>query len=273
MSVSLPSHWTLRVFTTEIRRILAYRVDFWLQFVFSLFAHVAGAWFLWRAVFDAQGVETLQGYSLHALMLYYVMVPLITRMVFGPGLGTIAQEIYDGSLNRYLVYPTGFFTYKYVQFLANALVFMLQLIFACALFVLFTGIPDDITLSARSLLMGTTAVAVAGLLAFTLSSAIEMIAFWADNVWSLLVMVRFCVGLLGGAMIPLAFFPSTVRPLLNVLPFSSLTSFPITCFLGNVSLQHWAAGLLRGAGWSGACTLLCLLVWRRGRYRYTGVGI
>ncbi len=265
--------WFFQVFSTEIRKTIAYRFDFWLQFVMSVLANVGVAYFLWKAIFDYKGVDSMRGYSFAGLMLYYVMVPLISRMIQGPGLGMIAHEIYDGSLTRYLIFPVSFFSYKYIQYFAHTVIYFLQLILAVTLFILIFRLPVDVHLSVPSILMGAVVVLCAGFMTFTLSALIEMIAFWADNVWGLLVMIRFAVSLLGGAMIPLSFFPGTLERILHLLPFSYIASFPINTFLGKTTFHEWTTGIVVIFFWSTTFFALSRVVWHRGKYRYTGVGI
>lgn len=266
-------NWVKQVFSIEIRKAIAYRTDFWLQFIMSVFANVATAYFLWKAIFTYNKTSMMRGYSFSGLMLYYFMVPIISRMVNGPGLGMIAHEIYDGSLTRYLIYPISFFKYKYTQYLANTVIFFLQLILGIILFALLFGIPSDILFTPATFLMGIIAVFAAGLLAFSISTLLEMVAFWAENVWSLLIMVRFAVGLLGGAMIPIAFFPERIQTILNYLPFRYLAAFPINSFIGKVQFNQWQVGMLIILFWSTICTALAIFVWNKGKYKYTGVGI
>jgi ABC-2 type transport system permease protein len=265
--------WTTQVYLSEIRKVLAYRFDFWVQLVFSIFAHLGTAYFLWRAVFDYRDAETLRGYSLLGLMFYHLMLPSISRMIYGPGLGNVAHEIYDGSLNRYLVYPVSFFGFKYAQYLANATVFAVQFVLTIAVFAAIFGVPVDVHFSPATVAMGFGAILLAGLMAFALSTAVEMVAFWADNVWSLLVMIRFSVSLLGGAMIPLAFFPERLRQILHYLPFSTLAALPIESFLGKVTFAQWLTRMGVGGVWAALFVLASQMVWNRGKYRYTGVGI
>ncbi len=265
--------WIKQVFSIEIRKAIAYRTDFWLQFIMSVFANVATAFFLWKAIFTYNNATTMRGYSFSGLMLYYFMVPVISRMINGPGLGMIAHEIYDGSLTRYLIYPISFFKYKYTQYLANTVIFFLQLVIGIILFALLFEIPADVILSPSSFFLGITAVLAAGLLAFSISTLLEMVAFWADNVWSLLIMVRFAVGLVGGAMVPIVFFPEKIQTILNYLPFRYLAAFPINCFIGKISFLQWQQGMLTILFWSLFCTTFAVIVWNRGKYKYTGVGI
>ena len=50
-------------------------------------------------------------------MLYYLLVPLIARMIRGEESRFLSDDIYEGGLTRYLVYPLSFLQYKYVSLL------------------------------------------------------------------------------------------------------------------------------------------------------------
>jgi len=266
------NRWLGEIFRGEIRRILAYRADFWVQYLVNIIAHIGVAFYLWKAVFTANGVTTMQGYSFSGMMLYYLLVPLLGRVIFGSELGAIGREIYDGSLTRYLIYPVNYFLYKIMQYLAHSLIYSIQLVTALLLFVVLFGLPPEITLSAIMILIIPTLFAAA-MLNFAITTTLELFAFWADNIWSLLVIVRFSVGLLGGGLIPLAFFPNQAQEILNKLPFVYLTAFPADLLMGRISLSSWCEGMVILSLWTAIFFVLAYKVWKVGIRRYTGVGI
>lgn len=268
----MPKRWLFEVFRSEIRKVFAYRADFWIQYLFNIAAHIGVAYFLWKAIFEANGVTEMRGYSFTGLMLYYLLVPLISRIIFGSELGAIGREIYDGSLTRYLIYPVNFFQYKLMQYLAHSLIYFIQMGVGLTAFVLLFGVPGDVNFSAISLLVIPT-LFLSALLNFTITLTLELFAFWADNVWTLLVMVRFSVGLLGGGMLPLAFFPEWGETILRKLPFVYLTAFPADLIMGKLSLIDWAQGSVITVIWTLIFAFAATRVWRAGSYKYTGVGI
>ncbi len=261
------------VFTMELRRILSYRVDFWIQFLGSIAAQLGVAYFLWRAIFDQRDIERIGEFSFPGLMLYYLLAPLIGRTIRGAEMGSISEEIYEGTLTRYLIYPVSFFRYKFASHLAYTSLFLAQAGAAMLLFGIFFGFPDDFVFSPTSLFVAIVSCVLATYLYFALIASIESVAFWADNVWSLVVIVRFATGLFGGAMIPLSLFPSWAQELLVFMPFAYFISFPVRTVLGLNAPEAWIRGLLVLIGWSCAATLVLGVVWNRGKYRYTGVGI
>ncbi len=261
-----------QIFSMEIRRALAYRTDFWISFFAGTAAQFAVAWYLWKSVFDYKGIDSIGGFSFGSLMIYYLLAPIVGRTVFGGNLGDIASEIYQGSLTRYLIYPVSFIYYKLIVHLANTFILLLQLILVIGA-TSFLVPSFTYSIGWSHILQGTITIAAAATLYFILSGSIQLIAFWADQIWSLSAILRFITGLLGGSLIPLSLFPDGLQPLLRLLPFSCFVHLPLQCFLGNVSLKEWCEGLAVMAVWGIVCGAVYAVLWRRGMLRYSGVGI
>lgn len=264
----------IQVFSIEARKLMSYRADFWITAVVSFFAQLGVAWFLWDAIFAFSEEKTIGGYGFDSMVLYYVLVIVVSRLVRAQQLETdIAQDIYDGSLSRYLVFPTDYVGFKYAQFLGNAVPSIVQLVLLVGLYALILPTPDDVSVTAGSVVMACGSVAVANLLFYGLTVPFQLVAFWADNVWSLGVMLRFVTAFLGGAMIPLNLFPEWSQRVLEFLPFQYLFYFPVVTALGKVTPGEWALGIAVSLAWWLVIVAVSKLVWRRGMLAYTGVGI
>jgi ABC-2 type transport system permease protein len=263
----------LQVLSIELRRAMTYRFEFWFRFLGVLFANVAIAYYLWKAIFAQTGAAEIQGYTFPAMVLYYVLVPLTQNITRSHEASFISNEIYTGTLTRYLVFPMSFFVYKYASTLANALIGLIQLGVVLALYAFFAGIPPELHLTPASVATGVAAALLASVLNFYVVSCLEMIAFWADNIWSLNVMLMFMIRLCGGAMLPLALFPEFIQRVLPWTPFPYLISFPILTLMGRVAPAEWAAGMGTVCVWILAFAAVQQIVWKRGSLHYSGVGI
>jgi ABC-2 type transport system permease protein len=260
-------------FSLELRKLLSYRADFWVHQFGTLLAEVALAYFLWKAMFAAQGVTEMGGYGFRGMMLYYLLVPLVARMVRGEEQRFLSDDIYEGGLTRYLVYPLSFLQYKYVSLLVLSFVSVCQLGIALLVFGAAFGFPPEIHLSAVSLAMGLGTAAAASLLHFFMAGSLEMASFWVDSVWNLMAMMRMTLTLLGGGLIPLTLFPAWAQRSLGYLPFGSIISFPIRCFLGQVSGLEWLRGMAVIFVWMLVFGFVARLAWSRGTRQYSGVGL
>jgi ABC-2 type transport system permease protein len=262
------------VASLEVRRSLTYRADFWVQALLTFLVEIALAWFLWRGVFDAAGTATIGGYTFAEAVRYTLLAALAAKVIRGTGLeGAIAQEIYDGSLSRYRMYPASYFAFKYAQHVGGLLPALVQLVAFGGAWMAIGGPGGFADVSLGSALRALAALALANLLHFTITWPIQGVAFWAENVWSLLVALRFVGGLLGGLLLPLAVFPDAWRPLLDVLPFRFAFAFPVEVFTGRVGAGGWAIGCAIALVWVLAFRALGAWVWRRGSLVYSGAGM
>jgi len=265
--------WVRHVLILELKKIFSYRVVFWVQFFAGTGCELAVAYFVWKAVYEVTGRSEISGFTFHGLVLYSLFASFSAKISRGTDRGYISQEIYDGGLTRYLLYPLPFFPYKYVTHIAQQIMGTVQLLIATPLLLYVVGDFGGQNLTLGSFVAGVLTCFLVGYLHFLMTSALELVAFWQDVVWNILVMLRFCVGLLGGGMIPLAFFPSWAQRLIQFTPFPLLVSFPTRTFLGQVSLQEWTLSLGLLLGWSMIFTLLVNWIWLRGVKQYSGVGV
>jgi ABC-2 type transport system permease protein len=265
--------WVPYVFSIELKKVFSYRVAFWVQFFMGTGTEIVVAYLVWKAVFSAAGVTEMQGFTFHGLVLYNLFSSFAVKITKGSERGYIAQEIYDGGLTRYLLYPLPFFPYKYVTHVAQQMFAIVQLLMTLGIFALVINDRGGQHVTAGSLGAGIVTCIFAGYLHFLISSCLELVAFWQDVIWNIMVMLRFCMSLLGGAMIPLAFFPEWGRKLVLLTPFPSIISFPVRTFLGQVGPDEWLHNIGLLAAWALAFTLLLMWIWQRGSKRYSGVGI
>lgn len=262
-------NWPLTVLSNELRKILSYRIEFWVNFLGQTLVSITVAYFLWTAIFAENQTDVMNGFTLPKMMMYYLVAPLVFRSLQGESIGYISTEIYEGGLNKYLIYPISFIFYKKITYFTHSSFYLCQLLIV-ALICKLTFYPN---IAFGLLIACLLATLISGLVYFAMSSILEMIAFWADNIWSLSVMLRLIVSSLGGAMIPLAFFPDWATKLLDFTPFPYMVNFPIAVFFGEISFQAFIQNSCILLLWYCFFMLIGRLVWNRAQLQYSGVGI
>jgi len=265
--------WIRSVFTLELRQIITYRADFWVNFVGSSAISFIIAYYLWNAIYNSLDTTTLRGFTMDDMILYYLIAPQIMRAQQGSGIGTISREIYDGSLNKYLLYPLNIFHYKIVVFFAHTSFYLLQFGLILIGYKFFIGLETPLPFGFLNFLTFLIVLYFCALLYFAMSSLCELSSFWADNIWSLSVIIRFSTSFLGGALIPLTFFPEWANTILNYTPFPYLITFPINILMKELPLITIFENLAILILWTLFFFMIGKLVWHRGKFKYTGVGI
>jgi ABC-2 type transport system permease protein len=263
----------LHVLSVELRAQVSYRADFWINALAGFLAEFGVTWFVWAAVFHESGKSVIGGYTFEGMVLYFLAVVLLGKLVSGREFeGAICSDIYDGSLNRYLVFPASYSAFKYAQRIGHLGIAFVQFVLFGIVTLVVLDLPQG-GVTAATVAMAAVATVAANLLYFLYDNLVQYIAFWADNVWSLDVAKRWLVMILGGYMLPLSVFPDPARRLLEVLPFRFFFDFPARVFLGEIPFVTWVQGLALMGIWGIVAWVLGRLLWRRGQLQYTGVGI
>ncbi|NJN14572.1 MAG: ATP-binding cassette domain-containing protein [Planctomycetes bacterium] len=263
-----------RVMSLQARTHMSYRLDFWIQAVVGFVGHFALAWFLWGAMFRESGRTEIAGYDFTGMIFYYLSVLLLGKLVAGREFESgISGDIYQGTLTRYLLFPARYLPFKYAQHLGSMARRRCRSSSSAASSPWRWICPPACSPGPLRLARMGAALLLGNLLHFLLSYCIQLVAFWADNVWSLEVGKRFIITLLGGFTVPLAVFPDAFQGALQALPFRFLFDFPVRVMLGQIGPWEWMAGMAAGSLWCIAFWLLSRWLWWRGQLQYTGVGI
>ncbi len=263
--------WWPYLVASEIRKILAFRSDFWITFLGQALIQILIARALWQTIFESTAKQVMKGFTLESMTLYYVIVPLGSRMLTGENMGFLSREIYEGTFTRYLIYPISFFHYKTITYLTYSAFYGLQL---GLIFILYQAFHGGISFQViLNLLNGIFFFMMASFVYANLSMLIELLSIWADNIWSLMVMVRFLVFFLGGAYVPLDFFPGIMNQILQFTPFPYVVGLPVMVTMGLTSMKDQIIGCGVLLLWAIIFGILSRFIWKKGQYQYAGVGI
>jgi ABC-2 type transport system permease protein len=263
--------WVIEASKLETKRFLSYRVDFWLQFAVSVMAEVVIAYFLWGSIYGDDPNKVIGGYTFHQMLMYYLFVPFVGRMVRSHEDFSLATDIKEGGLNKFLIYPLSFLQYKIMQKFVYTSLAVMQMFMGLFFVAYLLGLNVDLNFShfALGILAAFSSMLLYGMMLMTL----EMVAFWADTVWSLGVMLRFIAMFFGGSFIPLKLFPVWAQDILMLTPFPYLFSNTIKTFIGEYTTMESIKGIGITLLWVMPLALIMISTYRKGLKQYSGIGI
>jgi ABC-2 type transport system permease protein len=281
MTTRLATWWTILRICLEER--LVYRGDFALGTLMR-FLPIVTQIFMWYAIFEGlraagQNDPLIQGYRYEEIVAYYLLTMISRAFSSMPGLASsIARDIRDGTLKKYLIQPIDMLGFLMLSRLAHKLVYyavalgpFALVFYLCREFFQTAerpyGWPDAQTLAAFVL-----SLVLSFLLGFFLESAIGMIGFWFLEVSSLLFVYMLLSFFLSGHMFPIDMLPGGFRTVVELVPLQYLAYFPAAVFLGKVAGPDLAWGLAVQAAWVVAFFLLARAMFRLGVKRYSAYG-
>jgi ABC-2 type transport system permease protein len=265
-----------RIFRASLIERMVYRADFFLNTILR-FLPMLTTILLWSAVFagvdDSPEGKELRGFTYHQMIAYLLLVHISRMFSSMPGLAnSIAHDIRDGSLKKYLVQPLDLIGYLLSYRLAHkaAYITMSSLPYA-GLFIIcikfFDTVPDALTWAAY-----VVSLFLAFFIGFFFEATLGMVGFWFLEVSSLLWVVNTLNFFVSGQMFPLDLLGEPWATVLKLLPFQFMAYFPAAVFLGKTQGAQLVQGLLLELFWAVAFFVMARVLFRTGLRRYSAFG-
>jgi ABC-2 type transport system permease protein len=251
-----------------------YRGSFFIG-TFFRFLPIITSVFLWSAVFAGSGKDVIAGYSYPDMIGYFVLVMIARAFSSMPDLSrTVALDIRDGLLNKFLLKPVDYITWMLMTRVAHKLVYYVMAFGPFAILIgwlryhgYFPGWPGT-----GVFLAFLASLAMGFLIGYLLNVLIGLVAFWLLEITSFLFLMTMLEYFFSGHMIPLDLLPDALRRLCHLLPFQFEAYVPVAIFLGRIPHHQLGVSLLVQGAWVLLLWGACRIVFLMGVRRYTAVG-
>jgi ABC-2 type transport system permease protein len=263
----------LHVIGIGIQNNLTYRFNYLTRTLFSfipLFAMLS----LWRTIYATKsGASSLSGYTEAQMIFYYIMVAIVDVLTaVNEDDWQIAADIREGSISQFLLKPVDYLWYRLCLFFSGRIAYISMACIPLAVFIFcFRGyfVPPA---SGMAMIAFLASLVLTALLQFFLSYSMAMLAFWILEISTLIFILFAFEYLASGHMFPLDMMPPTIQHALAFTPFPSMLYVPISIYMGKVTGNGIALGLLTQLFWVVAMYALARFMWRRGIKKYSAFG-
>lgn len=233
--------------------LIATGVPFFIQFA------------IWRFVYEGASADQLPQYSLEETYLYYVAVLALNRLNNTYDLIVrVSTHVHEGQLEGIFVKPLNYFTYNLFVFLGESILYYIPILLI-AMFVIFSGgdlvgVLGFITLSLVNLLF-----------CFLLGFLLSLSTFWLTRPDMTLSFQVIMASVIGGTLLPIAYWPDYLQPLMRYNPFRLIISGPAEFLLRpNVDLVLELGCLY--IIWFTIMWVACKFTFKHACNRYSGAG-
>jgi ABC-2 type transport system permease protein len=259
------------VFTNTLLTRLEYRSDLLGTVIMDLIPVVGAVW-LWTAVFKT--ASNISGFTSFDTMGYFVLLPLvgfISRCDLSRDFG---YQIRKGEFSNYLVKPVSARKYMLAHSLGRKIGYLILVLPVYFLFLyLLSRYSINFNITLTALTTGIILSIISFILQFIMETSIVNMAFWMDEVWSLVHFKNILISVLGGGDFPLNFLPLTLFNIFMLLPFGLFYYLPAMSIIGklpasNLFGTYWPVYLF----WFVMLLVLSQLTWKTGVKKYGAFG-
>jgi ABC-2 type transport system permease protein len=179
----------------------------------------------------------------------------------------MATEIRLGRISSFLLYPISFNFYQFGKFLGVIIIQIMIAILSVALFYAI-GMIHDINIT--GFILGIIFCFLSATIWYLINYISGVMAFWMEETWFLRVTVTLICRLIGGAIMPLEFFPDWLRFITYFTPFTYMIFYPIKILEGDFS--NITSVFIVLLAWCGVFTFCASKLWKMGVRSYTAAG-
>ncbi len=242
-------------FKASMMDLMAFRASI-ITWLIVTFFQVLCTIFLWIAVYHNALDTMINGFTMNDMIVYQVFINIFVFVTFdGTTSYTINQEIKDGTIAMSFVKPI---SYR-VRFIFNNLgsFVMLALIFGLPCFTIaytvfyFLGfiVIKSFWVFLGQLGLFLVAQVIATMLNDVINYIFGVLCFYTTASFGLNQIQSVVVSFLSGTFIPLAFFPDSLKGIVNYLPFAGMGQNPVLILLGMYDFPKSLMSIGLSLGW------------------------
>ncbi|WP_405060074.1 ABC-2 family transporter protein [Kribbella sp. NBC_01505] len=214
---------------------------------------------VWRAVYAGRGA--VAGISEADAVSYAVIAMLVWHVALPWQLSSIPDRVREGTIATDLIRPVGVVGQSLLQSVGGTVGAIPGVVVGLAIALAMGGLTPP---AGGVAFLGFVLTAALGwLIAALLNLAVSMVAFWTTDTRGSFYVYRAIASFASGALVPLWFIPSWLRPILDALPFGLQVFAPLQLWQGEAPLGGLWGVLAAQLGWlAAAAAIVALVTWR-----------
>ena len=219
---------------------------------------------LWRALFKGLGRTTthMGTVSLRDMITYSIVSTGMSIIITTNVIRQVDGKIKTGEIAMDLIKPLKLKASLFCEAIGNNFVrFFVELIPLLTIGILVYGVNYP---PWENFMIFLIALGNGMVILFSLSYLLGLAGFWYLSVWQFRMTLDILVLVLGGAQIPLWFFPEFLIQLSSFLPFKLIYFAPLAIYLEKVTTIDAVGLILQQFLWIGILLALEKLVWLKG---------
>lgn len=233
------------------------------SFIFTIGSNIINLsvlFFLWQNIYQPQNnPDNLVKFStvMTSLLLANLLFALTTTKIEW----SISNEIISGNIISKLTFPVGYLQQKICDYLGTLICnFFTSFLFI--LIILITQFSDYVFVSSAQLVV-VVSIILSMIIMFIFDYLTGLTAFLTESIWGIATIKVCLVSFFSGVVVPLAFFPTHLKSLIQLTPFWYVFQTPIALITQKMSIETQLLKLLPQCLWMAILVVITMFVSKR----------
>lgn len=215
---------------------IAYRFHFFFTSFSNVF-YITIIYFLWGAIYKGSG-GSLNGMTFNQTFMYLALASSIFCLLNTWTEWDMSREVINGTIVMHLIKPLDLQFLIMCRSLGIVLFNFLGITLPAIFVIIFVFQPGTIT--ATNLIFSLLPLMMAFFISFNIDYIIGLTSLYTESIWRISIAKGTIVLLFSGALIPINFFPETLRKIIEFLPFQAIYHIPLTILISkDISMYEY----------------------------------
>lgn len=235
----------LQVYKMQIIRSLTYKFDVYGNIIMQSIIMLASAFF-WKALYA--GNDSVQGVGVSDMMVYTVVSSMISVVLTTNVERRISNSVSKGTIAIDMMRPVDIYKVFFAENLAGVTTLIFQNLLPILLIgSIFIGVP--VPASKEAFLLFVLSLFMSFCINWFIAVIFGMFSFKVIEMDALIQVKKHLIRLLSGSIIPVWFFPESLKNILSFLPFVYLYQLPLDIYIGKYDSASLTKGLIMQELW------------------------
>jgi len=207
-------------------------------------------YYIWQAVFSGKPEGTLiNGFSFDQIITYVAIGWIARSMYFSDIDDEISEMVKTGQISIYLIRPIKFHLVMLAEAFGGLLfrLFLFTLPISVVLLSVFPVSPPSSVLGGLTFIVSTFA---SFLVLAEINFLLGLLCFYLKSIDGFMRAKYFFIQLFSGLLLPISFYPSWLREIMEYLPFKLIASTPLEIYLGKIAGMDLLYALMMTLFWA-----------------------
>ena len=258
-------------FIIGLQQSLEYRFEFFINIISTLFPILIQI-FLWYAIYDGTGQDTMYDYSFSQMLGYVTFAGVVSKFVVTGIENTVNDDIHSGGLSMFLIKTVKYIPFRLLQAIGQKFASTVTMLLFAAFSVLMLTLTVGFEIKLYAVCLFIPSLLLAMLMNFFIFFIVSISAFVLTEVGRFFHALQVVIMVASGGVFPISIFGNTYVTISRFLPFQYTSYFPTSVITGALTLTEIFLGMLIQCGWIVVLLTLSAVFWRAGLKKYTAVG-
>jgi len=217
---------------------------------------------LWKSIYASSMINIVNGMTFADTIIYLTFAMAIFNLINMFVVWKIGQDIKTGMIALDIIKPLDYQTFKFFYFLGNTVTWFL-IVFLPIFFIVLIFTNGMINIGSN-LLFFVFGIIFGIIINYCIDFIVATICLYTESIWGLNITKEVVVMLFSGAIIPISFFPSTLKIIASCLPFQAIYNIPLMFLINNtLTFSERISMLGTQLAWVAIMVLISRLFWKK----------